>query len=668
MIRSTTAIRRLVVLRRILSPSSISFFPKHNNNNGHKTLVTTAQKRALKKEQISGGSGGKKNPTEMKSNGTGTGTGPAGTTTSSSSTGNTGTDVSTSGGGSGMVPIIAVTALASAVRGAYYMDMIPLDTILGKNKEEKEDKGLVVITKDEEEINNSDSDGSTTIDTAFTPANKEEHDETLLTQEEGNRVTTISFPPADTNNRPAQIVPPVEHIPGGHRVSVEHLNSVWYGTSSAEATPSVKQQQQETSNRESTTTKTTTTNPSTVGVSGQQALSELKLEIDQGKDLTMEKADKAIIKENSTSLDSTLLADLDKLNDAQLKVRLVQLASEMEHRSKWEAVRLKEFLAMKEREVSEKNLEVLQKQRLEFEEVLARRLREQEDNLSRQANAIIQSKEQSIQSVVEDAAKAQTAEHEAELKDMRDRFQREIGAKHESEFGAKLAEEKASFLKELEQKVNTIEELVGRLQKVEQLLKISKDFESGSQRAHRVSASVLALASKLETSDGAAEEFSSLKSAAIENGVIASALSKIPSSVKKGIPTVTELQARFDKVYSATRKAAYVPENRPGLDGQIAGAIFSSLALPPSPDALADAQSESKLSSAALADFILSRAKNYVSLGDMEMAVEELEKLKGQAAFTAKDWKQSALDRVAVEKALGVIKMECAILNKNMSG
>jgi hypothetical protein len=33
---------------------------------------------------------------------------------------------------------------------------------------------------------------------------------------------------------------------------------------------------------------------------------------------------------------------------------VVQLASEMNERAKWEAVRLKEFLAMKEKEVGEK--------------------------------------------------------------------------------------------------------------------------------------------------------------------------------------------------------------------------------------------------------------------------------------------------------------------------
>ena len=46
------------------------------------------------------------------------------------------------------------------------------------------------------------------------------------------------------------------------------------------------------------------------------------------------------------------LGDLDALSDSQLKGRIVQLATELKDRTKWEALRLKEFLAMKEQEVS----------------------------------------------------------------------------------------------------------------------------------------------------------------------------------------------------------------------------------------------------------------------------------------------------------------------------
>jgi hypothetical protein len=53
----------------------------------------------------------------------------------------------------------------------------------------------------------------------------------------------------------------------------------------------------------------------------------------------------------------------------------------------------------------------------------------------------------------------------------------------------------------------------------------------------------------------------------------------------------------------------------------------------------------------------------------LEQAVEELNKLpsNGQAAFTVKDWKKDAVERVAVDKALRTIKVECALLNSIIS-
>ena len=60
-------------------------------------------------------------------------------------------------------------------------------------------------------------------------------------------------------------------------------------------------------------------------------------------------------------------------------------------------------------------MEILQKQRLEFESLLASKLREQEEVLSHQANAALQQKDSAIQAIVQAAAEAQEAEHKADL-------------------------------------------------------------------------------------------------------------------------------------------------------------------------------------------------------------------------------------------------------------
>lgn len=309
----------------------------------------------------------------------------------------------------------------------------------------------------------------------------------------------------------------------------------------------------------------------------------------------------------------------------------------------------------------------MQKQRLEFEDLLARRLREQEGAITRAANEALEAQEKSIESVVNAAANAQKAEFEAAIKEAAERFDREYSVKYESEFGNKLAEEKAAYIADLEQKVSIIEELSSRLKQAEQSLQISRNFETGSQRAHRVSAAAMALAEKMESSDSAAEEFAALKAASVENGVIAAALEMIPPSIKSGISTIPELQAKFEHVYTAARRAAYVPNGRLGIEGQLAGFIFASLVVPPyfdiPPSEVVDGADQSKFS-----DYILSRARHHIQLGEIEDAVRELDKLQGQVAFTLSDFKKAATDRIRVNKALRVIKMECALMNSSMGG
>ena len=312
----------------------------------------------------------------------------------------------------------------------------------------------------------------------------------------------------------------------------------------------------------------------------------------------------------------------------------------------------------------------MHKQRLEFEDLLARRLREQEFQLTKQANDAMDTKNKEIESVIDAATTAQQEQHDATLKSTEERLNREISAQYEADFGKKLAEAKLEFVKEMEEKVSIIQSLTERLEKNEQNLEISRNFESGSQRAHRVSAAALALAEKMESSQGALEEFVALKAAAAENGVIASALSKIPVSIKSGIPTVAELQTTFDQCHNITRQAVYVPTGQSGVEGQIAGYIFANLRGQPSPDSLPPATSSDsdEIAESQKYDLILSRAKQHVKLGQLQEAINELDQLKGQAAFTINDWKVSAMNRIAVDQALKVIKLECALMNKNMSG
>ena len=82
----------------------------------------------------------------------------------------------------------------------------------------------------------------------------------------------------------------------------------------------------------------------------EEALKELEKSLEEETSATLAKAHKSI----RASFNESLFSDLDQRSAAELRVRVVQLATEMEERTKWEAVRLKEFLAMKEKETADK--------------------------------------------------------------------------------------------------------------------------------------------------------------------------------------------------------------------------------------------------------------------------------------------------------------------------
>mmetsp|Transcript_9988 Transcript_9988/g.15072 ORF Transcript_9988/g.15072 Transcript_9988/m.15072 type:complete len:620 (-) Transcript_9988:1667-3526(-) len=590
-----------------------------------RTMITSAQKRALQKEQIDGS--GKKSNLGNNS------------TAKPPIAGASPTVVASNGGGSASTVPLLLAATGAVGAGAYYMDLIPFGEASKEVTESDEALSGDVETVEQEVEEKIVGDAKEMDEVMIEVSQKKEEIKSESASFDTNRVTSIHVP--STKGRRTVPQPEIAHREGGSRVSVENFSAVYGGNT--------------TSIEEKSIAKAPTKGPATTDNGSR--LKSPPLENDF-IDADLAKAHASM----KASINESYLQDLDGLSPGELRIRVVQLASEMSDRTKWEAVRLREFLAMKEKEVGDKYLDMMQKQRLEYENLHALRMREQEAHITKTANEALEAKDKSIESVVNAASVAQEVEYKAALKTSEELFEREINAKYESEFGAKLAEAKSLFANDLQEKIALLVNLAKRLETAEQHLKISRNFESGSQRAHRVSAAALALAEKMETNKGATEEFVALKSAAVENGVIASALDKIPLTVKKGIPTLPELQSKFDEVYSVSRQAAYVPRGRSGLEGQLAGKVFATLSLPPTHDK-PPPTSESQ---GKMADYILARATYHIKLGDLEQAVKDLDQLSGQVAFSVKDWKSAAMDRVAVDKALKVIKMECALMNQNM--
>ncbi|KAL7495199.1 hypothetical protein ACHAWT_003674 [Skeletonema menzelii] len=618
-----------------------------------RTLVTSAQKRALNQKQLEGT---KAAAAKAPSSG-----GAAVEGGASSSSG------SSSGGGIGKfgLPLLLIGGAGGTIYMANENNMSPVDYIMsltgsGGGKKKEKDAPLETAMKEAvQEIKPKMKEEKV-------PSSETETTAPAVVVEETATTTTTTETSEEQQEEEEEIVS-LEHPENGNRVDIDKINAFYQTVNEGHAKQQQAQQALDAAQESATnatqynesneTTPTTTTDPTIALTTATAAMSELQTNTSLQNSKTLAAANAAL----KSDLDREYFADLDSLSPTELRTRVVQLATEMSDRTKWEAVRLNEFLAMKEKEVGDTYLDILQKQRLEFESLLAQKLREQEDVITRQANAALQAKEDSIANLLRATSEARAKETQDVLSQERKRITDELGLEYTSKLQNELAKMKQAYATDLENHASVMEQLQGKLEMLSSRLEVSQSYESGSKRAHRVSAAALALASKLEVGEGAAVEIAALKGAAGGEGVIASAVGMIPPSAEEGVPTVAELQVAFDKSYNVGRQAAMVPEGRAGLEGQLMGMLFAKLSVPPSPEAVPTSEEEGNVT-----DGVLSLARKYVQVGDLEKAVEQLNKLKGQAAYVMNDWKSQAADRVSTERALKVIKLECALLNKEL--
>lgn len=616
-----------------------------------KGLVTSAQKRALNESQIEGIAEAK---TPLKAP-------PGGSNSAGSSGGGSG---ASEGGGNGMIGgIIAVLAVGGAV-AAYQQDLLPT-SITGKTTEDTSTSTSSLTTKEEisaikeEETpiptpseSAVDDNSLSTEQTESTSNLTDEESTSNLTEEETtsaipNRVTlqdmALTFPPKV--DRPTPVIPPVQHSSNGHRVPVD------LGLSSSSKQTDVKEGKDDTAN-----------DLPTKAIEAAKELQSSSL-VDSSSDL--HKAFLLLRKD----LDQSYLDELDSLSNSELKIRLIRIVNDMADRGRFEAVKWKEMMDLKEKEISDKYLAILQQQRHEFEDLLSKRLREQEDALQRQTTNLLHQKDESIQSVLNASASTLNAEHEADLTSKLQQLEKELLLKKESEYQEALAAEKEKYVTELQEHVQQIQDLTTTLRNLEDVATASATFQSSSQRAHTISAAALALSNKLDTSAPLAVELATLRAVAgtSQNTVIQSTLEQIPQSAESnGVPTLPMLQNRFEHVWDMAQTALLVPSDGISLGGQLLGKVFSSLKYTAP---VSDEDSIEGLSSSDDPEKILSLAKYNVERGELDKAVSLLNKLdqKTQVGFTVKDWMNDAKDRVILEKALKVIKMECALLNENMA-
>lgn len=301
----------------------------------HRLLITSAQKRALDKQQLQG-----KKPSETvppdppASKPPPPAATPPPPTTSTTQITSTPT---TAGGNNSLLPVAAMVAAGGAAGFYYYyyssstspsgatsvavstVETRPPDTSVAEtsspdmpSKEEKE----VTTATISEPVNSSSGEAV---------AGDEAVGQSLTLPSEGNRVASISIPSKMRNvESGTEPVPVPSHPESGHRVHTILPAKM------KEKSPMMPEEQSPPPIADKTSTV--------------KALEKLQTTM-------REEAVESLIRSHQSVWQ---FRDLDDQNPAELKARIVQLATELQDRTKWEAIRLKEFLIMKEKETEEK--------------------------------------------------------------------------------------------------------------------------------------------------------------------------------------------------------------------------------------------------------------------------------------------------------------------------
>lgn len=358
----------------------------------------------------------------------------------------------------------------------------------------------------------------------------------------------------------------------------------------------------------------------------------------------------------AAEMDKQYLSGLNELDSNALAVRVAQLATEMKHRSKWEAVRLLESLRQMEEDVQKKSTEVLRRQDELHKELLARELRLQQELLTRQSRDEMDVLKKQY---ADDLARSVSQQRENLLSELRRTFARECKAIQER-YTQQLEEAARKMQKELTEdrrkRVQELEKYRAELRALGTVLDSSSTYEAFSHRVHKASMAALALSDRVEAAAPLRSEIRALREAARNDPFIEAAVRSLPQeTIEQGAPSVGQLQERFKVVKSVGHRTALVSENS-SLIGQVFGTALSLLMIPPGgPIEGLDT------------DAVLSRAEFALKAGDIEKAVEEMKGLSGLPARLSQDWIAAAKSRLALEQTAKIIKAHVALLAASCS-
>jgi len=352
-------------------------------------------------------------------------------------------------------------------------------------------------------------------------------------------------------------------------------------------------------------------------------------------------------------LSETVLKDLDKLGEDELRYRVVQMAAEMAERTKWEAVRIKEFLVQNEARISSEWEGRMLSQRLSMEEAMSRELREQEDRIEKKNMKERRDELESTKKMFEEA-----------WEDRQKKWVKAMQEEMEVKLGNEIIRIKSEYSAKLKDLVSRGTELEGKIKSLQDRVKMGEGKTEKSTKVHRIVGGVMGLVGDLE--EGKKGDIEAAKIILSGDKVIGAALEKVEKCAKSGggIWTLSELQERWGDVKREGRKMVLTGEGKgtDGLGGVLMGEIMGMIMVEVGED-----KAMKKEGSSVSDEDRLVRAGVWVKNGKLEKAVDELKSLQGKKVKKVTEgFLKDAENKIGVDQAITVMKLRASVLSSSM--
>eukprot|EP01138_Halocafeteria_seosinensis_P003708 gb/GECG01003791.1/.p1 GENE.gb/GECG01003791.1/~~gb/GECG01003791.1/.p1 ORF type:complete len:687 (+),score=144.98 gb/GECG01003791.1/:1-2061(+) len=382
--------------------------------------------------------------------------------------------------------------------------------------------------------------------------------------------------------------------------------------------------------------------------------------------------------------------NVENMSESELRERVLLLTEELSERSKWEAIRINEFLRAQEDKWHQRFAEFAEEQR----QALAAEIEDEKSRVSKQLE------------------QQNNEWRNSELQ----RMSHEVEQIAQSQLGKLLQQVKDHDAKVTQDRLRTLEHLRGKMEGLSEGLEEYHHYNVLSNNVHRIATSSLYLlqAFEYEKKQPLTDEIAAIEVAGKRDDAISLAVKMMPSCVHspKGPPTRQELFTRLRRVLRAGEAAALTPQNS-GLVGHAVGSVTSGLlykeeedvpsfgpSLPSdgllSPyveaargklgavlnrawDSTKDAASQlvptsTESESASNKNVskqqewsrIIEEATEALHGNDLSGAVRALDKLEGYPAVVVRDWKKEARERLRIEHSMRIIRAETTCLTVSM--